>query len=101
MATIVLNIPDSDIESLLDSAIHGAHYWASMEWASDTHCAVTERETLRTVVIGPAQMLNGLILAYSHAPKVFGRVMSGPLNYDVSDAEIILQLAVLGEVTYG
>lgn len=115
--TVQIEITDQEIDDVLVTALEGGiNYWADSadvkdddykggEWASEVvsrggTLIIQEVDEEETVELTKDKMLAGIALFIEEFPEMYGSVEE--LGYlDASGADIIVQLALFGDVVYG
>jgi hypothetical protein len=96
-------VPPAEIEDIADFK----HGWAPLVegggiWVQDTENPGKnnpDAEFQRTL-LDRAALESGLTLCAKHHPNVFARIMDDG-QYDAGDADIVIQLAIMGGVVFG
>lgn len=109
-----VNISDTLLCDLLVTAVEGgSNYWAAFrdvvrdEQLNIISCKVREQEpsgdAAKLVTVTPESLAHGLVLLsqadFPNAKPALARVLGE--DWDANDADLVLQLTVLGEVIYG
>lgn len=112
---VSLEIPHSTLMSVVHSAwfydSHGISYWADRKSDSRARWYVREKHEENDVLdrirwkpgpwrrVSERAIKRGLALMVKAAPKQLARLIEG--NADATTGDVLIQLAVLGEVRYG
>lgn len=106
---VEIEVTHACMQQLLLSAMTGIRYWCSDfdgRIRAELDSGWSARLTLRDPYKGAeawsmslASLKRGIALAASQAPKAFAGLMSGAI--DSEQADVIMQLAVFGEIVYG
>ena len=88
------------VESCVQSGLRQIGYWAVVREREDGALEIGEQEQPRVrTLLNDAALTRGLALAAEKHPLLFARLLTGTADAAIGD--VLIQLAVLGEVRYG